>query len=261
MTEEVKNEVNEQNTEVSPVEQRALELGWRPKEEWDGPEEEFIDAKEFVRRQPLFEKIEAQSKALKKLTQGQEALTAHLAKVREVEYQRALKTLQEARKQAIIDGEGEQVVALEERIEAVKAEQTQAVAEIKQTVQELPEEAQQWLNANKWYETDRAMKAVADSISQEYRQKVMAGDMTPAQVLEIMTREVKKEFPHKFRNPAQNRAPAVEPGSRGGATPSGDGTPKGMSEEDVQVMKKILRVTPSLSKDEYIKQWKAINGV
>ena len=36
-----------------PIETRALEMGWRPKEEFDGNEEDFIDAKEFVRRKPL----------------------------------------------------------------------------------------------------------------------------------------------------------------------------------------------------------------
>lgn len=46
----------------APYEAKALEMGWRPKEEWDGPEEDFIDAKEYVRRKSLFEKIEHQNK-------------------------------------------------------------------------------------------------------------------------------------------------------------------------------------------------------
>ena len=68
-----------------PFVERALELGWRPQEEWTGPEEEFIDAKEFVRRQPLFEKIEAQSREIRAVKQGLDALKTHHAKVKEVE--------------------------------------------------------------------------------------------------------------------------------------------------------------------------------
>ena len=44
--------------ELSPIEQKAIQMGWRPKEQFEGDEEEFIDAKEFVRRQPLFDRIE-----------------------------------------------------------------------------------------------------------------------------------------------------------------------------------------------------------
>ena len=99
MTEEVNKEATPkggENTEVkqlSPIEEKALEMGWRPQEEWDGEPEDFIDAKEFVRRQPLFDKIEQTTKALKDLKKGHEALIQHHLKVKETEYNRALETL------------------------------------------------------------------------------------------------------------------------------------------------------------------------
>ena len=128
MTEEVKQETIPEQTEQAPAQEvkadpyeaKALEMGWRPKEEWDGDEADFIDAKEFVRRQPLFEKIEHQSKAIKQLTQAFEALKTHHTKVKESEYERALKSLKEARKDALREGETERALAYEEKIEEVE---------------------------------------------------------------------------------------------------------------------------------------------
>jgi hypothetical protein len=108
MTEEVKpveNEVQEniQDTpiEVSDIEKKALELGWRPKSEFHGAEDEFIDAKEFVRRQPLFDKIEAQSRQLKTVTRTLNELKEHYTKVNEAAYNRAISELREQRKEAL----------------------------------------------------------------------------------------------------------------------------------------------------------------
>lgn len=263
MTEEVNQENTEQVNEPSPIEQRALDMGWRPKEEWDGPEEDFIDAKEFVRRQPLFDKIDQTTKALKELKKGHEALLQHHLKVKETEYNRAIETLKNQRKQALRDGEGDMVVAIEERMEQLEEQKKEAVDTLKEQRAEpgLPEEAQQWVNRNKWYENDRAMKAVADSVASEYRLKVMAGEMTPADVLHLMEREVRKEFPHKFRAPVSNKQSTVEAPSRGGSRSSSASLTDGMSEQDLTIMNRILRVTPSLKKEDYVKEWRKINGV
>ena len=67
--------------ELSPIEQKAISMGWRPKDQFEGDEEEFIDAKEFVRRQPLFDRIENQNKQLKNVTKALEALKVHYTRV------------------------------------------------------------------------------------------------------------------------------------------------------------------------------------
>ena len=50
--------------ELSAVEQKAIEMGWKPKDNFDGEETDFIDAAEFVRRKPLFDKIDTVGKDL-----------------------------------------------------------------------------------------------------------------------------------------------------------------------------------------------------
>ena len=46
----VETQEQTQQVELSEIEVKAMNMGWRPIEEFDGPEDEFIDAKEFVRR-------------------------------------------------------------------------------------------------------------------------------------------------------------------------------------------------------------------
>mgnify|MGYP000971805459 FL=1 len=45
-------QVQDNTPQYTDLEVKAMNMGWRPMEEFDGPEEEFIDAKEFVRRAP-----------------------------------------------------------------------------------------------------------------------------------------------------------------------------------------------------------------
>ena len=92
MSEELNQEQLEQPSEPkhSEVELRAMEMGWRPKEEYNGDEENFIDAKEFVRRKPLFDKIEHQGKQIKAVTKALEALKTHYTRVEEAAVQKAI---------------------------------------------------------------------------------------------------------------------------------------------------------------------------
>jgi hypothetical protein len=89
---EVQPEAQEQKTaekQYTKIQQQAMEQGWVPKEEFQGDEETFIDAAEFVRRGELFGKIEHQNREMKLLRQSLEALKQHHSKTKEVEYQRA----------------------------------------------------------------------------------------------------------------------------------------------------------------------------
>jgi hypothetical protein len=163
-----------QEPDYSPVQLKAIEQGWIPKEEFDGDEESFIDAAEFVRRGELFRKIETQSKELKAVRQAIEALKVHHSKVKESEYQRALKTLQDARKQAFVDGEHERAFALEERIDEIKAEKDQIVREAETPAVEdvgYTPEFQSWVDRNSWYESNKVMRKAADAIGMELHQE------------------------------------------------------------------------------------------
>ena len=120
----VKNPPQEEQVNNTPepteVEKRAMEMGWKPRSEFDGEDDAFIDAKEFVRRAPLFEKIETQSKQLKALERSIDALKQHYTAREEAAVKNAIKSLKEQRKEALSQGDGDAFEVLPRFTEAVK---------------------------------------------------------------------------------------------------------------------------------------------
>lgn len=241
-----------------PFVEKATQLGWRPEEDWEGAPEDFIDAKEFVRRQPLFEKIEHQSKAIKNLNAAFEAFKQHHSKVKENEYNRALEQLKSARRRALTDGETDQALMLEDKIDEIKEQKNEFDQQLQETQRYEPEqrpEFQRWLPNNSWYNKDEAMTAFADRVGV----KAHKDGYSPEVVLEMVTKAVKTEFKHKFTNPKRDGPSSVEGGTRRGAKAEASDV-AGMSEDDVRMMNKIVR-SGALSKEDYIKEYKRVQGL
>ena len=260
-TENIQTETTEQVTEqtqerqYTAVEQKAIEQGWRPKEEFSGDPDAFIDAPEFVRRGELFSKIEHQSKELKQVRAALDALKEHNTKIRETEYNRAMKALQSARKQALVNGETDQFLALEERIEEVKEEKAQLDADLKATETSAPQphpEFVAWAERNSWYETNEAMRAYADRLGT----KLHGEGYSPSEVLKRVETKVKEEFAHKFTNPKTSRPMAVEPSSRN----SGRSDSFQLDDTEREIMRKLVRAG-AMTEKEYIAQLKEVKGI
>lgn len=242
--------------EFTPVQQEALQQGWVPKEEYEGDTEKWVDAAEFLRRGELFRKIESQSKEMKELRKALNSLAQHNAKIREVEYKRALDDLKSQKKEALSEGDAEKVVDIDERIDFVKeqqrASQAQQVQEVTQSV-EIHPELQSWVSKNPWYESNPDMRKFADKYGM-----ALAGEMSPTEILKEVEKAVKERFKDKFRNPNRDRVSAVE----GAVNRPG----KGSSEADYElsdVEKTVMKTLVDgghITKEEYIKQLKAVKG-
>lgn len=254
---EVKEPEQKQASELSPMEQQALEMGWRPREEFEGTDDEFIDAKEFVRRKPLFDRLDQQGKQLKNVSKALDQLKEHYTKVKETEYNRAIEQLKAARQQSITDGDGAKFEVLDTRIKQVEREAAQAIAEAKPEVNKPdPAELDNWMNKNSWYQKDDAMTAYADRIGNKYHDNVLAGEMTAYQVLQKVEQEVKKEFAHKFRNSNKDIAPNINEGK-----PVGRKTESfTLTDTERKVMENFVR-QKIMTKEEYISDLKKAKGL
>lgn len=250
-TENTEGQVTEPR-EYSAIEQKAIDQGWRPKEEFEGDPEAFIDAPEFVRRGELFQKIEHQSKEVKQLRAAIDALKEHNSKIREAEYNRALKALDAQRKAALAEGETDKFFALEEEIDNVKAERAELNKEpVKTEAPQVDPAFASWVAQNQWYESSKAMRAFADRIGIEFAQE----GYPPATVLRMVEKEVKKEFAHKFQNSKASRPMNVEPAGRTGAS----GSSFQLTEDERTIMRKFVR-SGVMTEKEYIDQLKSAKG-
>ena len=239
---------------MTAIEQKAAEQGWVPEEEWEGDPEQWRPAKEFLDRGELFKKIEDQNRTIKEFKRALEDLKGHHAKTRDVEYKRALETLKAQKVQAIEEGDAQSVVKLDDQIDLVKEEQRKlAMQAAEPTVPTLNPEFVEWVDRNKWYERDENMKIFADALGQ----KLAAAGNSPSKVLAEVERQIREEFPHKFKNPNRDKPGAVESSNTKGGKSSGASIQ--LSDEERRVMQRFVR-TGVMTEKEYMAELKRVKG-
>lgn len=258
----------DKQVELTAVEQRAVGMGW--KKDWDGNEEDFIDAKEFVRRQPLFDKIAENKKQneralseLKEVKDSLNQLASHHQKVKEVEYQRALKTIREDKRSALKEGDAVRALELDDQIDNLTEQHKEEVVELKQqnTQQQQQGVSPQflsWVKDNDWYLKEDEMHDFADGAAAAYvqRLKIKGQSIIENDVFEHVLEKVKKAYPEKFENPNRNRPSAVNGSDRGGKPVKGSYK---LSDEEEQVAKNFERLG-IMTRDEYVKERKSMQG-
>jgi hypothetical protein len=238
---------------LTAVEEKAAEQGWVPEEEWEGDPEQWRPAKEFLDRGELFKKIEDQNRTIKEFKKALEDLKGHHAKTRDTEYRRALETLKAQKVQAIEEGDAQSVVKIDDQIDLVKEEQRKlATQAYEPAVQELNPEFVAWTDRNKWYERDENMKIFADALGQ----RLAAAGRSPSAVLAEVERQVREEFPHKFKNPNRDKPGAVEGSvSKGGKA----GSSIQLSDDERRVMQRFVR-TGVMTEKQYMDELKRVKG-
>lgn len=241
------------------TEKRAMAQGWVPKDQFTGSGK-WRDAEEFLDRGELFAKIDEQNRKIKATENVLEELKKHHRKVADTEYQRALNFLRQEKKNALLDGDADKVIAIDDQIDAAKAEQAKALQEIERLqhaqVQEVPNpHFVAWVNRNSWYQTDKAMKIYADTVGEDLAKR---GMHNPTEILEEVERRTKKEFAHKFTNPNRSKPGAVDGG--GARTGGARSDNFQLTPEETQVMNKLVRGNV-MTKEEYIAEIKASRKV
>lgn len=239
---------------LSEIELRASEEGWVPEEEWTGNKEKWRPAKEFLDRGELFKKIDDQNRTVKELKRALDDMKRHHVSVRETEYARALQALKLQKKTALDEGDSATVIRLDDQIDLVKVEQSRLAQVAQQPqVEELAPQFVRWVDQNKWYETNQPMKAYADALGRD----LAAAGMKPEDVLKEVEKQVKQEFPNKFRNANRDKPNNVE----GSSNKGGKGVDSFvLSDEENRVMNRFVR-QGVMTKEQYIKDLKSVKGV
>ncbi len=249
MTDPVNTDVQ---VEPTANETEARASGWVPKEEYNGDENKWVDADEFVRRGPLFKKIDGQQRELKEVRKALDQLKNHHNSVKENAYKDALASLKAEKRNAFTEGDPDKIIQIDERIDLVKEQQRQFSQERAQEVnnavrEEIHPDFAVWTERNPWYNTSRPMRAFADALGIELR----ATGLTPQEVLKKVELQVKEEFPTKFRNPNRDKASPVEGTSKGSGKPTNDG----LSDMERNVMERFVRQNV-MTREQYIAEIK-----
>jgi len=236
-------------TAPDPLEAKAREMGWRPSTEFEGDSEEWVDAREFIKRAPLFERLKSQGKKLKEQEKALHDMATHIDKVAAAAYNKAIADLQREKREAVQNADLETVTAIDQQIESIKVEMA-PVATDKPKVHPAVDE---WLGKkeNEWFRTDPERATFAMAYQESLFKRNPQMDMEESLI--ETTKAVRKAFPDKFSNPARHAAPPVETGASMSTGGKKTYSFRDLNDEQKSVATRFQRMG-IMTTDDYVKQ-------
>jgi hypothetical protein len=240
----------------SSVEDTAAALGWSA--EYDGPDK--IDAAEFMRRKPLFDKIKAQNRDLKELKKSVNGMADTFKKMSDAQYAKGIKDAASRMEAAekTYDVAGYKQAAMEKAQLEVAQQQTAV------TTDGEPPEVSDFISRNPWFDKDKTM--TADAL--DYRERFMRANPRAelSEILAYVEQRMKRDYPDQFKTPGDSsRKAAGSSVESGGATPSG-GNPLAklkakMSGDELRIMKHFVTGKPgAMTENEYLTEYAQVRG-
>ena len=239
----------------SPMEDKAREGGWVPKDDWTGDPEKWRPAREFVDRGELFSKIDSMGKELKESKKTLKMMQEHHSKVKESEYNRAVSDLKVLQKQHLEEGNSDGYLEATELLTDLRAEQkVRAVVQETQAQSGPHPSFTEWQGKNDWYSKDKEMHDYADAIGLGYAQQ--HPELEPEEVLTYVSTQVRGRFRERFVNPNRAKPSAVEGTNTTGSSHKGSIE---LTEDERKVMNTFVRAGV-MSKEAYIDEIKKMRG-
>lgn len=217
-------------------EAEAQKLGWRPKDQFKGDPERWVDAKEFIRRGNEFLPIVKSKleRAESRVAELETQLTAEIAGLKKMtrvalrrQHDQLTEKFEEQKRKAVESGDTEsydkivakQATATKELIEEAKEEkddkEDKDLGDKSGLSKKDKATLEDWQADNKWFTTSRLLRAAADDHWDEIGEE--SPGLSFADRLDETRKRVEADFPAKFgKKPNGSGANAVEGGSRTG---------------------------------------------
>jgi hypothetical protein len=237
--------------EERDYEAEARKDGWVPADEWQGDPEQHKTAEQFVRDGEkiagiLKSKVERLETRVNELLDSNEKFVDFTKKAQErdrKEKETLITELEDLRKKAVDEGDGEAFTHADRRLTELRAEPEPG--------NEINEVGMRWLENNPWYAKDERMQAYADKISDRLRDQGYM-DQSEAYFSELTTR-VKEAYPDEFENKNRSRPNSVESGHE--ASNSQARTWANLPEDAKAAFKQFQRDMPGLTEEDFVSQY------
>ena len=247
----VVDDVTTEPAELTPVEQLAVKMKWKPKDQYTGPEGKWKPAEDYILAEREI------SSGLKDTVRGLKDTVDRLAATSTRQTERALKLQADE-----INARWEKAVEDGDKTAAAAAQREMASLE-KTVVTDLGNPEEEFGRAHSWFGKDEDATAYAISISQREANK----GKTVAQQLEAAAAGVKKRFPELFEEepapkPGAKPAPTVNaPASRASLARKGTSfadlpaEAKAAANRYADLYKQRFNADPEVSKADYAKDY------
>ena len=248
--------------EPTEDEDQASGKGWVPEESWveQGKDAKaWVDAGEFLRRGDLYDKLHKQNRHIRQLQKQLGMLAEQITKTSEVEWDKAYKDLRAQFTSAVKDGEPEQILELQTKLDEMK--------EIKPVEggpgdgdtpdPEVARAFNTWQEDNIWYGKDKDKTDYANGIGVTLEKD--NPDWTLDEVLEEVSKKVTKLFPARTtkRSAAAVAAPRRAPAKKASAPGI---PPASQLPDEVLPVYQMLVGSGEMSHEDYMKDYMAGDG-
>jgi hypothetical protein len=243
MMEEVKEEQRDYEAE-------AKEQGWAPEEEWRGKPEDFKSAEQFIKDgenipailKSKVEKLEGRVEQLLDSNKKFNEMSQRTLKKEREEKEKAIAQLEDVRKQAITEGDGEAFDRADKQINELRED-------IQPQTPEIDPVAKKWLDSNPWYETNDKLAVHADGLAD----RLVAKGYTGQAYFDELTRQVHEAFPEEFGNKNRSKPSSVE--SATPSSPSSKHTFDSLPADAKEAYAQFKRDIPGFTKDQFVEQY------
>jgi hypothetical protein len=256
----------------------ARRLGWRPKEEFPGPTDKWVDAKSFVdktmskesllrsqlRRQD--EKIQTLEKHLERVLGATDEILDRSRGAEQRGFEYARDTLRAKMREAVANADTAAYERHEQELQQLEQMRPKGGTKkpdeadgkpgaSRQPQQEMDPVTKQWMRENPWVESKKFFN-IALGIEQDLLET--RPDLSMRERLDEVTAEVKRRFPEKFGNPARSAPPATaRPGPQAARTPvKKTRTVADLDDNAKAALAKLKRMNPALTDEDYLKSYK-----
>ena len=190
----------------------AKRQGWVPQDEYNGPEDRWVDADTFVKKgKEINALLRKDNEFLKREVSEMKTTMMEFKKFHaETErraYDRAMADLRDQKKEAINTGDGDKVLQIDDAIDELKQARAIEKVEVRPSNQPDPTFVQ-WNEDNPWFGKDTELTEEANLIGEVIKRKqpTLIGEA----FLDEVTKRVKKAYPEKFTNTNRARPSPVE---------------------------------------------------
>jgi hypothetical protein len=188
----------------------AKRQGWVPQDEYNGPEDKWVDADTFVKKgKEINALLRKDNDFLKREVAEMKTTMMEFKKfhadTEKRAYERAMSDLREQKKEAINTGDGDKVLQIDDAIDELK--QARPVAKAAPANQIDPVFVQ-WNEDNTWFGKDTELTNEANLIGEVIKRQNPT--LIGSEFLDEVTKRVKKMYPEKFTNTNRARPSPVE---------------------------------------------------
>lgn len=237
----------EQVPEGRDYEAEAKAQGWSP--DFKGDPDKFKSAEQFVKDGEnipaiLKSRVDKLEGRVEQLLDSNQKLNEFSKKAQDrerKEKEKVISELQELRKQAISDGDGDAFDSADKQINELNKVPDEAPP--------LDPNAQKWLDSNKWYETNAKLQAFADGMAD----RIVAEGFTGKAYFDELTKRTKEVFPEEFGNKNREKPNAVSD-----SVPVADSsahTFDALPKEAKEAYATFKRDIPGFTKDQFVEQY------